>query len=107
MLGQPVLPGFMVNYLLHSESSSCSKRRRPLLRTKTTDPKVLKLSPRERAILQSIMSGDPNKVIARKLDVAEATVKVHVKAILARSGPRTARRRPCGRLDISATAPNV
>jgi two-component system nitrate/nitrite response regulator NarL len=28
------------------------------------------------------MAGYPNKVIARKLDVCEATVKVHVKAIL-------------------------
>jgi two-component system nitrate/nitrite response regulator NarL len=28
------------------------------------------------------MQGAPNKVIARKLDVAEATVKVHIKAIL-------------------------
>ena len=56
------------------------------MRKQTTDPKVLKLSPRERAILQSIMSGDPNKVIARKLDVAEATVKVHVKAILRKIG---------------------
>ena len=28
------------------------------------------------------MQGSPNKVIARELDVAEATVKVHVKAIL-------------------------
>jgi two-component system nitrate/nitrite response regulator NarL len=28
------------------------------------------------------MEGAPNKVIARKLEVAEATVKVHIKAIL-------------------------
>ena len=28
------------------------------------------------------MQGAPNKIIARQLDVAEATVKVHVKAIL-------------------------
>jgi two-component system nitrate/nitrite response regulator NarL len=28
------------------------------------------------------MQGAPNKVIARKLEVAEATVKVHIKAIL-------------------------
>jgi two-component system nitrate/nitrite response regulator NarL len=29
-----------------------------------------------------LTQGAPNKVIARKLDVAEATVKVHIKAIL-------------------------
>jgi two-component system nitrate/nitrite response regulator NarL len=32
------------------------------------------------------MQGSPNKIIARKLDVAEATVKVHVKAILRKTG---------------------
>ena len=40
------------------------------------------LSSRESEILQCLMQGAPNKVIARKLDVAEATVKVHIKAIL-------------------------
>ncbi|MBJ6124669.1 LuxR C-terminal-related transcriptional regulator [Microvirga splendida] len=40
------------------------------------------LSSREAEILQCLMQGAPNKVIARKLDVAEATVKVHIKAIL-------------------------
>jgi two-component system, NarL family, nitrate/nitrite response regulator NarL len=29
-----------------------------------------------------LLNGDANKVIARKVDIAEATVKVHVKAIL-------------------------
>jgi two-component system, NarL family, nitrate/nitrite response regulator NarL len=33
-------------------------------------------------VLCCLMAGYPNKVIARKLDVCEATVKVHVKAIL-------------------------
>jgi two-component system nitrate/nitrite response regulator NarL len=28
------------------------------------------------------MDGDSNKIIARKFDITEATVKVHVKAIL-------------------------
>jgi two-component system nitrate/nitrite response regulator NarL len=29
-----------------------------------------------------LIEGDSNKAIARKIDIAEATVKVHVKAIL-------------------------
>jgi two-component system nitrate/nitrite response regulator NarL len=37
-------------------------------------------------ILQSLLGGDPNKVIARKLDITEATIKVHVKAILRKIG---------------------
>ena len=40
------------------------------------------LSSRESEILHCLGSGAPNKVIARELGVAEATVKVYVKAIL-------------------------
>jgi two-component system, NarL family, nitrate/nitrite response regulator NarL len=41
-----------------------------------------RLSAREMCILRCLLNGDANKVIARKVDIAEATVKVHVKAIL-------------------------
>lgn len=40
------------------------------------------LSPREQDVLCCLMAGYPNKSIARQLEVCEATVKVHVKAIL-------------------------
>ena len=33
-------------------------------------------------MLERLIEGDSNKCIARKIDIAEATVKVHVKAIL-------------------------
>lgn len=41
-----------------------------------------RLSERERFILRCIIEGDSNKHVARRLNIAEATVKVHVKAIL-------------------------
>jgi two-component system nitrate/nitrite response regulator NarL len=41
-----------------------------------------RLSARERCILHCLIEGDSNKLIARKIEIAEATVKVHVKAIL-------------------------
>jgi two-component system nitrate/nitrite response regulator NarL len=44
------------------------------------------LSNRETEILCWLMEGATNKVIARKLNVTEATVKVHVKAILRKIG---------------------
>jgi two-component system nitrate/nitrite response regulator NarL len=47
----------------------------------STDP-VNKLSDREAQILRCLTHGASNKLIARELGVAEATVKVHVKAIL-------------------------
>lgn len=40
-----------------------------------------RLSEREKFILRCIIDGDSNKHVARKLNIAEATVKVHVKAI--------------------------
>ncbi|MGX5803582.1 LuxR C-terminal-related transcriptional regulator [Bradyrhizobium sp. Arg314] len=40
------------------------------------------LSNREKCILRCLIEGESNKTIARKIDIAEATVKVHVKAIL-------------------------
>lgn len=44
------------------------------------------LSPREREILLLIARGDSNKVIARTLDIAETTVKIHVQHILRKLG---------------------
>ena len=41
-----------------------------------------KLTPREREILVFIARGDSNKEIARTLDLAESTVKIHVQNIL-------------------------
>jgi two-component system, NarL family, nitrate/nitrite response regulator NarL len=40
------------------------------------------LSGRETEIVQCLVRGEPNKAIARRFGIAEATVKVHVKAIL-------------------------
>jgi two-component system nitrate/nitrite response regulator NarL len=40
------------------------------------------LSARQKLILRCLLSGDTNKTIARKIAIAEATVKVHVKLIL-------------------------
>ncbi|MEN9931430.1 MAG: hypothetical protein RIS17_3 [Pseudomonadota bacterium] len=40
------------------------------------------LSDREQDVLCGLSEGHPNKIIARQLEVSEATVKVHVKSIL-------------------------
>jgi two-component system nitrate/nitrite response regulator NarL len=41
-----------------------------------------KLTPREREIIALLASGASNKEIARKLELAESTVKIHVQGIL-------------------------
>jgi two-component system nitrate/nitrite response regulator NarL len=40
------------------------------------------LSSREIEILRCLVDGDPNKIISRRLNITDATVKVHIKAIL-------------------------
>lgn len=53
----------------------------------SADAKALhSLSPRELEILVLIAHGDSNKLIARQLDIAETTVKIHVQHILRKLG---------------------
>lgn len=51
-----------------------------------SDDPIYQLSPREREILALIAKGDSNKHIARALDIAETTVKIHVQHILRKLG---------------------
>ncbi|MCD6733874.1 MAG: response regulator [Burkholderiaceae bacterium] len=50
------------------------------------DDPLARLSPREREILEHIARGASNKAIARELDIAETTVKIHVQHILRKLG---------------------
>ncbi|MDE2427225.1 MAG: response regulator transcription factor [Burkholderiales bacterium] len=47
-----------------------------------TTPEREKLTPRERETMVCLARGESNKEIARHLDVAESTVKIHVQNIL-------------------------
>ena len=72
--GEPVVSQPMMSKLLainHERSS-----------TPTADTALDKLTPRERDILVCIAKGLSNKHIARDLNVAESTVKIHVQSIL-------------------------
>ena len=53
-----------------------------------SSPVIKNLSTREIEVLQSLCEGNANKVIARELGISEATVKVHVKAILRKTHAR-------------------
>jgi two-component system nitrate/nitrite response regulator NarL len=69
--------------------------RRPMIAepvaTAETQPLRAPLSARECEILNCLEFGMPNKTIARRLDMAEATVKVHLKSVLRKinAGNRT------------------
>jgi two-component system nitrate/nitrite response regulator NarL len=87
MLGEKILPGPLIRSLLSQAPAAGDQAHvNPATVHVPDDPRVHKLTPREKVILQSLMGGDANKVIARKLDIAEATIKVHVKAILRKVG---------------------
>jgi DNA-binding NarL/FixJ family response regulator len=47
-----------------------------------TAPADLGLTARQVEVLSLVLKGLPNKLIARELDIAEGTVKVHVRAVL-------------------------
>ena len=56
---------------------------RPILDLEPTSKRPsAQLSARESQILSCLSDGLPNKIIARKLGMAEATVKLHLKAVL-------------------------
>src|SRR5690348_11182864 len=85
MLGETILPPQLLAVIgshrreLDDSSPIIPKMQRsPSQSTDTAPP----LSAREKCILRCMADGDSNKLIARKIDIAEATVKVHVKAIL-------------------------
>jgi DNA-binding NarL/FixJ family response regulator len=50
--------------------------------TAALTPAELGLTPRQGEVLSLVLKGLPNKLIARKLDIAEGTVKAHVGAVL-------------------------
>jgi two-component system nitrate/nitrite response regulator NarL len=91
MMGEVVFPPAFISFALvddHSASNRASSvnsngaivnSNGAMLTADTIDPR---LSPRERSILLCLIEGDSNKCIARKIGIAEATIKVHIKAIL-------------------------
>ncbi|MFV0644993.1 MAG: LuxR C-terminal-related transcriptional regulator [Sphingomonadaceae bacterium] len=74
-LGEKVLPGELVNHLPNQSIMTAKKNQ---AESELADL----LSEREIETLRCLIMGYPNKVIAYRLDISEATVKVHVKAIL-------------------------
>jgi DNA-binding NarL/FixJ family response regulator len=87
MMGETIFPPTFLSFLLDPngaqllDADANDGTDEPIL-LPTEAPTAPLLSPREKSILRHIIEGDSNKSIARKIDITEATVKVHVKAIL-------------------------
>src|ERR1700730_11083163 len=88
MLGETILPPELLSFIGDREDvQEChpvipERERIGDMLPSTELDDVPRLSVREKCILRCIVEGDSNKIIARKISIAEATVKVHVKAIL-------------------------
>ena len=52
-----------------------------ILAARTEPDPVAALSPREREVLGLLLEGLPNKLIARRLDITEKTVKTHLTSV--------------------------
>jgi DNA-binding NarL/FixJ family response regulator len=88
MMGHAVFPPAFLSFVLDSEDddpldeATSHGDGNELALIKAQDPISPELSPREKTILRCLIEGDSNKSIGRKIDISEATVKVHIKAIL-------------------------
>jgi two-component system nitrate/nitrite response regulator NarL len=88
ILGQTILPAeiltFIQNHDAYREYDASSRATGIVLKValETEGQYTPLLSMREKCILRCLIEGEPNKSIARKINIAEATVKVHVKTIL-------------------------
>jgi two-component system nitrate/nitrite response regulator NarL len=87
VMGETIFPPAFLSFILdanrhHPVEAAASVRIGQPILVATKDATSPLLSPQEKVILRCIIEGNSNKCIARKIDAAEATVKVHVKAIL-------------------------
>ena len=88
MLGESILPFEVVRSIMERALQAGNQPVQDdcVAGSKMSELTACKLSVRESEILGCLTKGEPNKVIARKLDITEATIKVHVKAILRKIG---------------------
>jgi len=88
MLGESILPFEVVRSIMERAPQAGNQpvQEDSVAQAKLSDLTACKLSAREAEILSCLTKGEPNKVIARRLDITEATIKVHVKAILRKIG---------------------
>jgi two-component system nitrate/nitrite response regulator NarL len=87
LLGEMFIPSEILHALIRANSSGPSPVQRSANESALArSSPIQRLSAREAEILRFLMQGATNKLIAKRLDLAEATVKVHVKAILRKIG---------------------
>ncbi|HQQ71064.1 MAG TPA: response regulator [Alicycliphilus sp.] len=87
--GEPVVSPEMMAKLVAAFQSQGAPEADAAAQAVPQEPQVApapQLSPREEEVLREITRGASNKEIARTLDIAETTVKIHVQHILRKLG---------------------
>jgi DNA-binding NarL/FixJ family response regulator len=87
MMGETIFPLAFLSFVIDPEGEHLDKavpgdESDKVILLTTGDALAPQLSSREKSVLRCLIKGNSNKCIARQMDIAEATVKVHVKAIL-------------------------
>lgn len=86
LLGETILPSaLLLSMLDYRPEARAMNDEKPAV-AEAEDAYAPRLSKRQESILRCLVDGDSNKLIARKNNIAEATVKAHVKAILREIG---------------------
>ncbi len=84
--GEPVVSPEMMGKLVAAFQSQGAPTPEPGPQPTPEEDATPQLSPREQEVLREIARGASNKEIARTLDIAETTVKIHVQHILRKLG---------------------
>ena len=84
--GEPVVSPEMMGKLVAAFQSQGAPEPEPAPAPEQPEPAAPQLSLREEEVLREIARGASNKEIARALDIAETTVKIHVQHILRKLG---------------------
>ena len=90
MLGATILSPATLSFFLRqqgeaaaSEAEGCDGVQKGSTEvTVVSSTRIPRFSSREQCVLRGLIEGNSNKTIARKYEITESTVKVHVKAIL-------------------------
>ena len=80
MMGQTIFPAAFISFVFGKEEPRIKSG--DAMHFTKADRNTQELSPREKITLQYLIEGNSNKSIARKMKIAEATVKVHIHSIL-------------------------
>ena len=64
-------------------------RRRGRTERSQIQSQLVRLTPREREVMEHLVQGQPNKVVAIELGLSERTVEVHRAKIMAKTGARS------------------